>query len=49
MSPRASGRIEALRDGETRYRQLTEQATDIIYNCDLDRALYVRQSDRQLG
>ncbi|HKY20786.1 MAG TPA: PAS domain S-box protein [Vicinamibacterales bacterium] len=26
----------ALRDGEARYRQLTEQATDIIYNCDLD-------------
>jgi two-component system cell cycle sensor histidine kinase/response regulator CckA len=28
--------VEALRDGETRYRQLTEQATDIIYNCDLE-------------
>jgi PAS domain S-box-containing protein len=28
--------IEALREGEARYRQLTEQATDIIYNCDLD-------------
>jgi two-component system, cell cycle sensor histidine kinase and response regulator CckA len=27
---------EALRSGEARYRQLTEQATDIIYNCDLD-------------
>ena len=27
---------EALREGELRYRQLTEQATDIIYNCDLD-------------
>jgi PAS domain S-box-containing protein len=27
---------EALRDGELRYRQLTEQATDIIYNCDLE-------------
>ena len=27
---------EALRAGEVRYRQLTEQATDIIYNCDLD-------------
>jgi two-component system cell cycle sensor histidine kinase/response regulator CckA len=27
---------EALRQGELRYRQLTEQATDIIYNCDLD-------------
>ncbi|RPI54805.1 MAG: PAS domain-containing sensor histidine kinase [Acidobacteria bacterium] len=27
---------EALREGEARYRQLTEQATDIIYNCDLD-------------
>src|SRR5918992_1108510 len=26
---------QALRDGELRYRQLTEQATDIIYNCDL--------------
>ena len=26
---------EALRDGEARYRQLTEQASDIIYNCDL--------------
>ena len=26
---------EALREGEARYRQLTEQATDIIYNCDL--------------
>ena len=27
---------EALRDGEVRYRQLTEQASDIIYNCDLE-------------
>src|SRR5688572_4172609 len=27
---------EALREGESRYRQLTEQATDIIYNCDLE-------------
>jgi PAS domain S-box-containing protein len=27
---------EALREGEVRYRQLTEQATDIIYNCDLE-------------
>jgi len=27
---------EALREGEARYRRLTEQATDIIYNCDLD-------------
>ena len=27
---------EALREGEVRYRQLTELATDIIYNCDLD-------------
>ncbi len=27
---------EALREGELRYRQLTEQATDIIYNCDLE-------------
>jgi PAS domain S-box-containing protein len=27
---------EALREGEARYRQLMEQATDIIYNCDLD-------------
>ena len=27
---------EALRAGEVRYRQLTEQATDIIYNCDLE-------------
>ncbi len=27
---------EALLDGEARYRQLTEQATDIIYNCDLE-------------
>ena len=26
----------ALREGEARYRQLTEQATDIIYNCDLE-------------
>ena len=26
---------EALREGEARYRQLTEQTTDIIYNCDL--------------
>ena len=26
---------EALRLGEARFRQLTEQATDIIYNCDL--------------
>ena len=26
---------QALREGEVRYRQLTEQATDIIYNCDL--------------
>jgi hypothetical protein len=28
--------LEALREGEARYRQLTEQATDIIYNCDLE-------------
>jgi hypothetical protein len=27
---------EALREGEVRYRQLTELATDIIYNCDLE-------------
>jgi PAS domain S-box-containing protein len=27
---------EALREGELRYRQLTEQATDIIYTCDLE-------------
>jgi two-component system, cell cycle sensor histidine kinase and response regulator CckA len=27
---------QALRDGEARYRQLTEYATDIIYNCDLE-------------
>jgi two-component system, cell cycle sensor histidine kinase and response regulator CckA len=27
---------EALREGEARYRQLTEQTTDIIYNCDLE-------------
>jgi len=27
---------EALREGEARYRQLTEQASDIIYNCDLE-------------
>jgi PAS domain S-box-containing protein len=27
---------QALREGEARYRQLTEQSTDIIYNCDLD-------------
>jgi hypothetical protein len=27
---------QALRDGELRYRQLTEQTTDIIYNCDLE-------------
>jgi two-component system cell cycle sensor histidine kinase/response regulator CckA len=27
---------EALREGEARFRQLTEQATDIIYNCDLE-------------
>src|SRR5688572_11024675 len=27
---------EALREGEVRYRQLTEQTTDIIYNCDLE-------------
>ena len=27
---------EALREGEVRYRRLTEQATDIIYNCDLE-------------
>jgi two-component system cell cycle sensor histidine kinase/response regulator CckA len=27
---------EALREGELRYRQLTEHATDIIYNCDLE-------------
>ena len=27
---------EALREGEVRHRQLTEQATDIIYNCDLE-------------
>lgn len=26
---------EALRQGEARYRQLTEQASDMIYNCDL--------------
>jgi two-component system, cell cycle sensor histidine kinase and response regulator CckA len=28
---------QALREGEARYRQLTEQATDLIYNCDLER------------
>ena len=28
--------VDALREGEARYRQLTEQATDIIYNCDLE-------------
>ncbi len=28
--------VEALREGEARYRQLTEQTTDIIYNCDLE-------------
>ena len=28
--------LEAVREGEARYRQLTEQTTDIIYNCDLD-------------
>ena len=27
---------EALREGEARYRQLMEQATDIIYNCNLE-------------
>jgi PAS domain S-box-containing protein len=27
---------EALREGEARYRQLTEQATDIIYTCNLE-------------
>ncbi len=27
---------EALLEGEARYRQLTEQATDIIYTCDLE-------------
>jgi two-component system cell cycle sensor histidine kinase/response regulator CckA len=27
---------EALRAGEARYRQLTEQTTDIIYNCDFE-------------
>ncbi len=27
---------EALREGEARYRQLTEQTTDIIYNCDFE-------------
>ena len=27
---------QALREGEARYRQLTEHATDIIYNCDLE-------------
>jgi PAS domain S-box-containing protein len=27
---------QALREGEARYRQLTQQATDIIYNCDLE-------------
>jgi PAS domain S-box-containing protein len=27
---------EALRLGEERFRQLTEQATDLIYNCDLE-------------
>ena len=26
----------ALREGEVRFRQLTEQATDIIYNCNLE-------------
>ena len=26
---------QALQEGEARFRQLTEQATDIIYNCDL--------------
>ena len=35
---------EALREGEARYRQLTELATDIIYNCDLE-GLYRRQPD----
>jgi PAS domain S-box-containing protein len=28
--------VDALRAGEARYRQLTEQATDIIYTCDLE-------------
>ena len=27
---------EALREGEARYRRLTEEASDIIYNCDLE-------------
>jgi len=40
---------EALREGEARYRQLTEQATDIIYNCDLEgRFTYVNPTATRL-
>ena len=40
---------QALRDGEARYRRLTEQATDIIYNCDLEgRFTYVNPTGTRL-
>jgi PAS domain S-box-containing protein len=40
---------EALREGEARYRRLTEQATDIIYNCDLSgRFTYVNPTATRL-
>jgi hypothetical protein len=40
---------EALREGEARYRRLTEQATDIIYNCDLHgRFTYVNPTATRL-
>jgi two-component system cell cycle sensor histidine kinase/response regulator CckA len=39
----------ALREGEARYRQLTEQATDIIYNCDLEgRFIFVNPTATRL-
>ncbi len=41
--------VEALREGEARYRRLTEQTTDIIYNCDLDgRFTYVNPTATRL-
>jgi PAS domain S-box-containing protein len=40
---------EALREGEARYRRLTEQATDVIYNCDLQgRFTYVNPTAARL-
>ena len=36
MSPKAGVPPRRFAEGEARYRQLIEQATDIIYNCDLE-------------